>query len=280
MASASIFRSTVSTPALSRDFPFFYPRTSPRRGHAEAGDLGCEGSASPFFLAAIAATSAADELLVAAAVSLREPLEAVAQRFEAARPGTRVQLAFGASSALTAQAKAGAPFDVFLAADEESVDALAAAYLLRAGSRRVFAGNRLVVIASAELKVPIEGAADLSRPEVRRIALAERAVPVGHYAREWLAGRGAARGALAAHRHHRARACDAGGGGRRDAEAGIVYATDMKAARSARVAFTPPDPEQPRIVYVAAQLESARCTRAGERVPRGARRSRGAPGSR
>ena len=37
-----------------------------------------------------------------------------------------------------------------------------------------------------------------------------------------------------------------------------MYATDMQAARSARVAFTPPDAEQPRIVYVAAQLTGAR----------------------
>ena len=42
-----------------------------------------------------------------------------------------------------------------------------------------------------------------------------------------------------------------------NAEAGIVYATDVKAARSARVAFTPPAAEQPRIVYVAAQLAGA-----------------------
>jgi molybdate transport system substrate-binding protein len=43
-----------------------------------------------------------------------------------------------------------------------------------------------------------------------------------------------------------------------NAEAGIVYATDMKAARSARVAFTPPDVEQPRIVYGAALLTSGK----------------------
>ena len=210
-------------------------------------------------LAAIAARSAgAEELLVAAAVSLREPLEAIAHRFEERHPGTRVQLAFGASSALAAQARTGAPFDVFLAADEESLDALAAAGLVPAGSRKTIAGNRLVVIASADLRVRIEGAADLQRPEVRRIALAERAVPVGHYAREWLARMElletlAPRFVTTEHARATLAAVDAG-----NAEAGIVYATDMKAARSARVAFTPPDAEQPRIVYVAAQLTSAR----------------------
>ena len=42
------------------------------------------------------------------------------------------------------------------------------------------------------------------------------------------------------------------------AEIGIVYATDAKTARSARVAFVPRDAEQPRIVYVAALLTGAR----------------------
>ncbi|HEY8152712.1 MAG TPA: molybdate ABC transporter substrate-binding protein [Myxococcota bacterium] len=210
-------------------------------------------------LAAIAAKpAAAEELLVAAAVSLRGPLEAIAERFEAAHAGAQVQLAFGASSALSAQARAGAPFDVFLAADEESIDALAAAGLVRAGSRKTIAGNRLVVVASADLKAPIESAADLARPEVRRIALAERAVPVGHYAREWLAGRGilealAPRFVATEHARATLAAVDAG-----NADAGIVYATDVKAARSARVAFTPPEAEQPRIVYVAALLTSGR----------------------
>ncbi len=208
--------------------------------------------------ATLAKPTGAEELLVAAAVSLREPLSAIAGRFEAERPGTRVQLALGASSTLAAQARAGAPFDVFIAADQQSLDALAAAGLARGETRLPIAGNRLVVIASAELRVPIESAADLERPEVRRIALADPAVPVGHYAREWLAGQGrleALEPRFVATEHARATltAVEAG-----HAEIGIVYATDAKTARSARVAFVPHDDEQPRIVYVAALLTGAR----------------------
>jgi molybdate transport system substrate-binding protein len=205
-------------------------------------------------LAALARPAGAEELMVAAAVSLREPLEAIAKRFEAGHPGAHVQLAFGASSALVAQAKAGAPFDVFLSADEQSLDALAEAGLLRAGTRRTLVSNRLVVIAFPELKTPIASAADLERPDVRRIALAEKAVPVGHYAREWLARKGlleklAPRIVSLEHARATLAAVDLG-----NAEAGIVYATDARLARSARVAFTPPDSEQPRIVYRAALL--------------------------
>jgi molybdate transport system substrate-binding protein len=68
------------------------------------------------------------------------------------------------------------------------------------------------------------------------------------------AARGA-RPALVSTEHARATlaAVDAG-----HADAGIVYATDARMARSARVAFEPPANEQPRIVYVAAPLTSAR----------------------
>jgi molybdate transport system substrate-binding protein len=209
-------------------------------------------------LAALSRPAGAEELMVAAAVSLREPLEAIAKRFESGHPGARVQLAFGASSALVAQAKAGAPFDVFLSADEQSLDALAEAGLLRAGTRRTLAGNRLVVIATPGLKTPIASAADLERPEVRRIALAEKTVPVGHYAREWLARKGLlekleARIVSLEHARATLAAVDSG-----NAEAGIVYATDARVARSAHVAFTPPESEQPRIVYGAALLTSGK----------------------
>jgi molybdate transport system substrate-binding protein len=209
-------------------------------------------------LIATAAPAAAEQVMVAAAVSLKEPLEVIARRFESGHPGAHVQLAFGASSALVAQAKAGAPFDVFLSADEQSLDALAGAGLLRADTRRVLAGNRLVVVASPGLAIPIGSAADLARPEVRRIALAEKAVPVGHYAREWLARVGVlekleARIVWLEHARATLAAVDSG-----NAEAGIVYATDARVARSARVAFTPPDSEQPRIVYGAALLTSGK----------------------
>ena len=213
----------------------------------------------------VANPAGADDLLVAAAVSLREPLETIARRFESEHPGVRVQLAFGASSTLAAQARAGAPLDVFVAADEESLASLAAAGLVREGSRLPIAGNHLVVIASTDLHVRFERAADLERPEVRRIALPGRAVPLGHYAREWLARDGllAALGPrLVSTEHARATlaAVDAG-----HADAGIVYATDARVAHSARVAFVPPAAEQPRIVYVAALLRRSRAPALAER---------------
>jgi molybdate transport system substrate-binding protein len=55
---------------------------------------------------------------VAAAGDLRGVLEELKTGFEAKHPGVQLQLSFGASGSLTAQILQGAPFDVFLSADE------------------------------------------------------------------------------------------------------------------------------------------------------------------
>ena len=62
----------------------------------------------------------AAELVAAGAVSLREPLTAIAREFESRHSPTRVLLTFGASSTLAAQVRAGAPVDVFVSADPSS----------------------------------------------------------------------------------------------------------------------------------------------------------------
>ena len=58
------------------------------------------------------------QVAIAAAGDLRGPLEELKTAFEAGNPGIQLQLSFAASGSLTAQILQGAPFDVFLAADE------------------------------------------------------------------------------------------------------------------------------------------------------------------
>jgi molybdate transport system substrate-binding protein len=192
---------------------------------------------------------------VGAAASLRGPLEAIAALFDAERDDARTRLAFGASSALAAQIRAGAPLDVFVSADDAIAERLIDAGLARPGL--VVAGNRLVVVAR-EGAPALASASDLVGPGVRRIAIPQHVVPVGRYAREWLAGHGLAERVAerAVHTEH-ARATllavDQG-----HADAAIVYVTDARIARSARVAFEIPAAEQPDIAYVAVALVDAR----------------------
>lgn len=197
----------------------------------------------------------ADELHVAAASSLREPLESIAARFGSQRGDVRVWLGFGASSVLAAQVRAGAAVDVLVSADSRIADRLEREGL--AGARRIVARNRLVVVAR-EGGPHVETARDLVGPEVRRIAIPGHAVPVGRYAREWLTRHGIAEAVLARSvrtEHARATltAVDQG-----LVDLAIVYISDAGLARRAHVALVIPDTEQPRIDYVALELADAR----------------------
>jgi molybdate transport system substrate-binding protein len=189
--------------------------------------------------------------VVGAAASLSEPIAAIAAGYEARHPGVRVRLVLGASSALAEQLRAGAPLAVLVAADPAITAGLAAEGLVEAEPRPRIARNRLALLVREELAPRFAGPAELDGAAIRRIALPAAAVPIGRYAREWLAGRGllaAVEPRLVAVAHARAAlaAVDAG-----DADAAIVYATDARLATSAR-SFEIPDAEQPEIAYEAA----------------------------
>jgi len=187
-----------------------------------------------------------------AASSVREPVSELARRFEA--KGRKITLVFGASNALARQIAAGAPADVFLSADDVSMDGLQANGFVKPDTRRVFASNQLVVVAARELAVPLAVPNDLLRPEVKRIALAAPEVPVGRYARQWLTSRGLAEAVKARSivlDDARATLASVDSG---NAEAGIVFLTDARIAKTARIAFTVSENEQPYIVYVGAVM--------------------------
>lgn len=68
-----------------------------------------------FFFPSIS-KAAEDRLLIAAAASLRYPLDAIAIAFQTEQ-SVSVKISYGASGSLFAQLKQGAPFDLFLSAD-------------------------------------------------------------------------------------------------------------------------------------------------------------------
>jgi molybdate transport system substrate-binding protein len=105
----------------------------------------------PFLVALCLATVAAPGTvaqrapIVAAAANLNFALTEIAEQFARER-GTRVEMVFGASGTLTRQIQDGAPFEMFLAADEEFPNQLAAKRLTR-DAGVVYAIGRLVVFA-------------------------------------------------------------------------------------------------------------------------------------
>jgi molybdate transport system substrate-binding protein len=131
---------------------------------------------------------------IAAASSLNVVLVEVANQF-AQDGGGRVDLVFGASGALTRQVQDGAPFEMFLAADEEFPDKLAAAGLTR-DAGVVYAVGRLVIFAPNGSPLSTdEQLAGLTRAlsggEIRRFAIANPEVaPYGRAAEAVLRKRG------------------------------------------------------------------------------------------
>ena len=83
---------------------------------------------------AVACQARGEDLLAAAAMSLREPFTEIARRYEEQHPADRVRINFGASSFLAAQIRAGAPVDVFCSADDRIVDGLVAEGLVEGRS--------------------------------------------------------------------------------------------------------------------------------------------------
>jgi molybdate transport system substrate-binding protein len=129
----------------------------------------------------------AEELLVSAAISLKEAVEEVGRQYQQARPGVTVRFNFGASGALQRQIEAGAPVDLFLSAGQRQMDVLEQRRLLLPGSRRMVARNALTLIVPEASRLELRGPEDLGRAEVQRVALGNpKTVPAGQYAEECL----------------------------------------------------------------------------------------------
>jgi molybdate transport system substrate-binding protein len=128
-----------------------------------------------------------DELLVSAAVSLKDAFNEIA-RIHEQRTATKVRFNFGASGALQKQIESGAPVDIFASAGEKQMNELVANDLIVPGSRKDFARNVLVLIEPAN-GASLSSFADLAKPEVRKIAVGNpKTVPAGQYTEQTFTG--------------------------------------------------------------------------------------------
>ena len=174
-----------------------------------------------------------ETITVFAAASLTEAFGELAEAFEAEHPGVTVRLSFAGSATLRTQVLEGAPADVFASASPEEVAALDTAGLVV--EERGLATNSLVV---ATTEGGIGAFEELGEPGLRLVLAAED-VPAGRYARESLAladadgafGEGFAARVLANVRSNetnvRATLAKVELG---EADAAIVYSSDLRAA--------------------------------------------------
>lgn len=154
-------------------------------------------AACAVFLAALlaalfpASPALADDVAVAVAANFTAPARRIAAEFER-DTGHRALLAFGATGKFYAQIRNGAPFEVFLAADEATPARLDAEGATVPGSRFTYATGRLV------LWSPLPGYVDdkgevLARGDFRHLAVANpKTAPYGAAALDVLARLGLA----------------------------------------------------------------------------------------
>ncbi len=117
------------------------------------------------------------EITVFAAASLKGTFTELAADFEAAHPGTTVTLNFAGSSDLVTQIVEGAPADVFASADTKNMAKLADSDLLD-GSSTDFATNTLEIAVPPSNPAKIASLDDLARAGVKTVICAPQ-VPCG-----------------------------------------------------------------------------------------------------
>lgn len=138
-----------------------------------------------FAAMAFAAAAQAEEVHVAVAANFTAPMQKIAAEFEN-DTGHKAVLAFGATGKFYAQISNGAPFDVLLAADDETPVRLEKEFLAAPGTRFTYAIGKLVLWSAKNSYVDGKGEV-LKAGDFKHLAIANpKTAPYGAAAVEVL----------------------------------------------------------------------------------------------
>jgi molybdate transport system substrate-binding protein len=199
-------------------------------------------------------SDATTDLTVFAASSLAPAFTQIGADFEAANPGVHVVFNFAASTDLATQIVSEGTADVFASASGEAMDTVATDPGI--SGRMIFATNQLVIITPPDNPAGVVSVDSLTAPTVALVVGAE-GVPVGDYAREMLANAGIEHAVLTnvvSNEPDDASVVARIAGG--DADAGIVYASDLVAAGSSVASIAIPRRINVTAIYTAAVVAS------------------------
>jgi molybdate transport system substrate-binding protein len=199
------------------------------------------------------ASGAAGSVTVFAAASLKTAFTDIAEKFEAAKPGTNVTLSFAGSSDLVTQITQGAPADVFASADTRNMDKLQGEGLM-GGDARNFATNTLTIVVPPGNPARITGFSDLARSRVKVVACASQ-VPCGAAANAIERATGTTLTPVS----EESSVTDVlGKVTSGEADAGLVYVTDAKSAGAKVTAIPFPEAAAAINTYPLAAVKGAR----------------------
>lgn len=212
-------------------------------------------SSSSSSAAAASTTTAAPitgSINVFAAASLTGAFTTAKTTLTTANPGLALTYNFAGSNALVTQIQNGAPADVFASADTKNMQKLVTAGLVE--SPVTFAKNKLEIAVAPGNPKGITGLADLAKPGVT-VVLEAQGVPAGDYTRQVLAAKTISVTPKSLETDVKSALAKVTSG---EADATVVYVTDVTAAGAKAQGVTIPDADQPSITYPIAVVKATK----------------------
>ncbi|HEX6547905.1 MAG TPA: molybdate ABC transporter substrate-binding protein [Candidatus Dormibacteraeota bacterium] len=195
--------------------------------------------------------SAPQTVTVFAAASLTTAFQNAAPAFSRQHPGFTTRFNFAGSPTLVTQIGQGAPADVFASADQPNMDRARQMNLVE--PPRLFASNRLEIVVAGGNPKHVHGLSDLGRSDLV-VVLAAPAVPAGNYARQVLARAGVTVSPKSEETDVKAVVSKVALG---EADAGIVYVSDVRAGGAKVEGVAIPDPTNIVAHYPIAQVSTS-----------------------
>jgi molybdate transport system substrate-binding protein len=191
-------------------------------------------------------------LNVFAAASLTGAFTNAKTALTATSPGLNLTYNFAGSNALVTQITQGAPADVFASADMAHMQKLVTAGVVE--TPVTFAKNMLEIAVAAGNPKGITGLADLAKPGVT-VVLEAQGVPAGDYTRRVLSAKGITVNPKSLETDVKSAVAKVTSG---EADATVVYVSDVTAAGSKVAGVTIPDADQPSITYPIAVVKGTK----------------------
>jgi molybdate transport system substrate-binding protein len=190
-------------------------------------------------------------LTVLAAASLTQAFTRIGTDVHAKYPGIDVKFSFAGSPTLVTQIQQGAPADVFASADQANMQKVVTGGFTT-GTPAVFAHNKLEIAVQAGNPKHITSLSDLANPAVK-VDVCAPGVPCGTYSTTTFGKAGVKVTPVSQEQDVKSVLTKVGLG---EADAGIVYVTDVKSAGSQVEGVTIPDNLNTTAEYPIAELKT------------------------